>query len=286
VTNGWATSNGVADVLMCVVREAPALIQRQSEVPRQEGHGPIAPISRAMRAVAFRRGRVRRLRRRVWRSRWRTRSRRSWVRGRRSGTFVVSPTVPAIPLTFLVVAVAVAHPVGDPLSGASVRASGIDIVLVAQLADLRPPRVRCLHQDVCAGAIVQAPPVVVETRRVGAFGRERDGQRAAGFIVPRLGALQRDPVNNGRRPFSVMRVDDIEELHRSAGVAAVKVGVEQGLLRAVHHVAKDLGRPVGSSSHQVSEDMLGRPDEHDSRVEPRTSEPSLRCKPAQAEQAV
>mmetsp|Transcript_20621 Transcript_20621/g.42221 ORF Transcript_20621/g.42221 Transcript_20621/m.42221 type:complete len:209 (+) Transcript_20621:250-876(+) len=120
-----------------------------------------------------------------------------------------------------------------------------------------------------------------------AFDRRCFG-RTARLIVPRLRALQRDPVRNSRvgRVPGVVGVGDSKVLHRPHTLAPVEEGVEQGLLRAVNNIAKDVGWLTSSASDQGVEGSVRRLDEHDSCVEPLTTEPMLGGESFEAEQAV
>ena len=99
---------------------------------------------------------------------------------------MLAPAIPMIEIACFIVANPIAHAVVEPILGASLRApSGI---LVLQFATFGPSRHRALLQDIDASAVVQAPPVVVQRAR--ALDRECTGQKVAGFVFPRLGALQ------------------------------------------------------------------------------------------------
>eukprot|EP00964_Phaeocystis_antarctica_P089855 scaffold57411_cov65-Phaeocystis_antarctica.AAC.1 len=136
----------------------------------------------------------------------------------------------------------VAHAVVDEIIGASRRAPRR--VLVPQLAGDRAARLRGLTQHVGARAVVHPPPVAVERNRALDRERQRGTNHTARLVIPRLWALQRDPVRNGRTGHMlwVVGMGDVEMLHRSPRLAPVEVGVQQCLLRAVDHVAEDIGR--------------------------------------------
>ena len=76
-------------------------------------------------------------------------------------------------------------------------------------------------------------------------------------MIPRLGALQSDPVHNDldRRCTGIVGVDDIKELHCATRVAPIKVRIEQALFGAVHDVTKYSGRGTSSSSDQGCESL-------------------------------
>ena len=136
---------------------------------------------------------------------------------------MLPPTVPVVKVALLIVTAMVAHAVVDEIIGASRRAPRR--VLVPQLAGDRAARLRGLTQHVGARAVVHPPPVAVERNRALDRERQRGTDHAARLVIPRLGALQRDPVRNGRtgRVLWVVGMSDVKALHR---LATVEVGVE------------------------------------------------------------
>lgn len=146
-------------------------------------------------------------------------------------------TVPVVEVAVFIVTAMIAHAVVEKGIGTSGCASRL--VLVYQLAGDRAARLRGLAQHVSAGAAVDPPPVAVERSRALDRERQRGTDHAARLVVPRLGALQSDPVRNGRtgRMLWGVGMGDVKILH-----APVEVGIEESLLRAVHYVAEDAGR--------------------------------------------